>query len=238
VLLELYTSQGCSSCPPADAFVRDLPTLGLGRDKVIPLTFHVDYWDRLGWTDPFASKVFTSRQEWYATSGTLRSPAGAAAIDGLYTPQLIVDGTVHLSGQRRQIALREIERAAARPPRFDLAIQAAVHGATVDLSIRVAGLDATRRDQEWRAIAALAAKTARTSVGRGENAGETLDEAEVVRALSQRMPIPADGAVSLRLKKPDDLDWSAVDIVAFVQSEATRDIGAVRALEARQLTTK
>ena len=61
VLVELYTSQGCSSCPPADAFVRGLPALGVGRDKVIPLTFHVDYWDRLGWKDPFANPKFTQR---------------------------------------------------------------------------------------------------------------------------------------------------------------------------------
>lgn len=118
VLVELYMSQGCSSCPPADTFVRELASIGLGRDKVVPLTFHVDYWDRLGWTDPFASRAFTSRQEWYATSDKLTSPDGAAGLDGLYTPQMIVDGSVQFSGRRRQIALREIERAGARPPLF------------------------------------------------------------------------------------------------------------------------
>ena len=123
VLVELYTSQGCSSCPPADAFVRQLPTLGLGRDKVVPLTFHVDYWDRLGWKDPFASGAFSERQEWYAHSSKLRSPDGAAGLDGLYTPQMIVDGAVQFSGQRRQTALREMELAAARPPMFELAVR-------------------------------------------------------------------------------------------------------------------
>src|SRR6478752_323054 len=92
VLVELYTSQGCSSCPPADAFVRDLPALGFGRDKVVPLTYHVDYWDRLGWKDPFATPGFTERQEWYARSKKLRSPDGQAGIEGIYTPQMIVDG--------------------------------------------------------------------------------------------------------------------------------------------------
>src|SRR5438132_13969858 len=76
VLVELFTSQGCSSCPPADAFVRDLPALGFGRDKVVPLTFHVDYWDDLGWKDPFATPAFTDRQRWYARSRKLRSPDG------------------------------------------------------------------------------------------------------------------------------------------------------------------
>src|SRR5207253_2749288 len=62
VLVELFTSQGCSSCPAADAFVRELPGLGLGRERVLPLTFHVDYWDGLGWKDPFAAPAFTQRQ--------------------------------------------------------------------------------------------------------------------------------------------------------------------------------
>jgi len=240
VLVELYTSQGCSSCPAADAFVRELPALGFGRDKVVPLTFHVDYWDRLGWKDPFASAAFTGRQEWYARSGKLRSPDGAAGLEGLYTPQMIVDGTVHFSGRRRQVALREMERAAAQPPRFDLAIQAAIRGSAIHLTVLLADAGAARPDRhEWRVTAALAAKKARTSVGRGENAGETLDEAEVVRALSERSPLPpAGGAVALRLSKPADLSWSEADLVVFVQSEATREIGAVRVLDARRLAVE
>ena len=98
--------------PAGGCVVRDLPGLGLGRDKVVPLTFHVDYWDRLGWPDPFASTAFTERQQWYAGSRKLRSPDGAAGLDGLYTPQMIVDGTVHFTGQRRETAVREMGRAA------------------------------------------------------------------------------------------------------------------------------
>src|SRR6516225_2244237 len=76
VLVELFTSQGCSSCPAADAFVRELPALGLGRDRVVPLTFHVDYWNSLGWPDPFSSSAFTARQQGYADAGHLRAPGG------------------------------------------------------------------------------------------------------------------------------------------------------------------
>ena len=236
VLVELYTSQGCSSCPPADAFVRELPGLGLGPDKVIPLTFHVDYWDRLGWKDPFASGAFTERQQWYARSDGLRSPDGAAGLDGLYTPQMIVDGTVQFSGQRRGTALREMERAAGRPPSLELEVGATVKGAAVDLVVESPGSGDGRRDRNWRIVAALVAKTARTAVGRGENAGETLDEASVVRALSNRVPLPpARGAARVQLAKPADLGWSDVEIVVFAQSEATREIGAVRALDGRRL---
>jgi len=248
VLVELFTSQGCSSCPPADAFVRELPALGLGGDKVVPLTFHVDYWDRLGWPDPFASTAFTARQQWYAGSHKLRSPDGAAGLDGLYTPQMIVDGTVHFTGQRRETAVREMGRAAARPPLFDLAVQATARGSAVDLTVQVGEVGevgevgmvgAPRRDQDWRIIAALVAKKAHTTVARGENAGEILHEAAVVRALSDRIPVPAPRrSARVQVSKPADLAWSEVDIVVFVQSEATREIGAVRAVEARQLGLK
>src|SRR5215471_14451080 len=174
VLLELFTSQGCSSCPPADAFVREMPGLGFGRDKVVPLTYHVDYWDRLGWKDPFANPAFTDRQEWYARSKKLRSPEGQAGIDGIYTPQMIVDGGVHFSGQRRQDAIREMERAAARPPLFDLAADGTIHGSAVDLTVQIDDRGA-KPELDWRVVVALAARKARTSVARGENAGETLD---------------------------------------------------------------
>jgi hypothetical protein len=235
VLVELYTSQGCSSCPPADAFVRQLPALGLGRDKVIPLTFHVDYWDRLGWKDPFAAAAFTERQEWYARSGKLRSPDGASGLDGLYTPQMIVDGAVQLSGQRRQTAVHEMEAAAARSPAFDLTVRTAVKGSTVDLTVQSAPVGAAGRDRDWRLVAALAAKKAHTAVAHGENAGETLEEAAVVRALSERIPMPPQrSSTRLQLSKPADLAWSDVVVVVFAQSETTREIGAVRMLDAER----
>lgn len=239
VLVELYTSQGCSSCPPADAFVRQLPTLGLGRDKVVPLTFHVDYWDRLGWKDPFASGAFTERQEWYARSSKLRSPDGATGLDGLYTPQMIVDGAVQFSGQRRQTALREMELAAARPPMFELAIRAAVKGSTVDLTVQSTLTGDAGRDRDWRLVAALAAKKTHTAVAHGENAGETLEEAAVVRALSDRVPVPGQRAAAhIQLSKPGDLAWSDAELVVFAQSEATGEIGAVRAIDGREMPAR
>jgi hypothetical protein len=239
VLVELYTSQGCSSCPPADAFVRQLPAFGFGRDKVIPLTFHVDYWDRLGWKDPFASDAFTRRQEWYAGANKLRSPDGAAGLDGLYTPQMIVDGAVQFSGQRRETAKQELERAGARQPLFDLTVRAVVKGAAVELTVESAPQGEAGRGRDWRLVAALAAKKAQTAVGRGENAGEILEEAAVVRALSDRMPVPASRATArIQLAKPADLAWPDVDLVVFVQSETTAEIGAVRATDGRTLVPR
>ena len=229
VLVELYTSQGCSSCPPADDFVRELPALGLGPDKVVPLTFHVDYWDRLGWKDPFASGAFTGRQEWYAQSAKLRSPDGGSGLDGLYTPQMIVNGSVQFSGQRRQTAVHEMEAAAARPPVFDLTVRAAVKGAAVDVTVESLPVGDIGRDRDWRLVAVLAARKAHTAVARGENAGETLEESAVVRVLSDRIALPPQrGTTHFQLSKPTDLAWSEVEVVVFAQSEKTLEIGAVR----------
>src|SRR5450432_3135938 len=80
VLVELFTSQGCSSCPAADAFVRELPKLGLPRVRVVPLTFHVDYWNGLGWKDPFSAPSFTERQQRYVDVGFLRGPDGQESL--------------------------------------------------------------------------------------------------------------------------------------------------------------
>ena len=240
VLVELFTSQGCSSCPPADAFVRDLPKLGLGRDKVIPLTFHVDYWDRLGWKDPFANLDFTNRQEWYSRSKTLRSPDGQAGLEGIYTPQMIVDGVVHFSGQRRQDAIREMQRAAGRPPLFDLAADATARGSAIDLTVQVTERGEVKRDLDWRLVVALVATKTRTSVDRGENAGETLDEAAVVRALSDRISLgrAPRSSITVRLTKPAGLSWSDIDVVGFAQSEVTREIGAAMSLNRTRITVR
>src|SRR5689334_12001294 len=82
-LLELYTSEGCSSCPPADKWLSSIAAAGYGTDKVVPLAFHVDYWDYIGWKDRFARPDFSDRQRWVAAIG--RS-------DFVYTPQVILNG--------------------------------------------------------------------------------------------------------------------------------------------------
>jgi hypothetical protein len=230
VLVELFTSQGCSSCPAAEAFLGDLPGLRLGRDKVLPLAYHVDYWDGLGWQDPFASPELTARQRRYAGAVLGVAPAGEEGIRGLYTPQMVVDGAVHFSGGRRDVALAEIRRAARRVPDANLAARAVIEGerAVVTAQVSMTPTATSRRDG-WRLMVALAAKATRTRVTRGENAGRTLDESAVVRALSDPMPLPAPmpahAAVSLRVTvaKPPELAWSDVEITAFVESDAEGD---------------
>ncbi|MBT5374998.1 MAG: DUF1223 domain-containing protein, partial [Rhodospirillaceae bacterium] len=93
VVVELFTSQGCSSCPPADAFLNDLSR----RDDVIALSLHVDYWDYIGWEDPFATPESTNRQRRYAPVLAARS---------IYTPQMVIDGAAHEVGSKRKAITR------------------------------------------------------------------------------------------------------------------------------------
>jgi hypothetical protein len=233
VLLELFTSQGCSSCPTADAFVRELPRLGFDRGKVIPLVFHVDYWNHLGWTDPFSAAGYTARQRRYTDSGGLRAPDGEDGIRGLYTPQMILDGAVHFSGARRQIALAEIEKARARPIVLDLEAQVVLEADRARVKARVVGRQPSAAKDSWQVVVAVAAKATSTRVTRGENSGETLAEAAVVRALSApvHVTLPQVEPVEILIPRPPDTPWSALELSAFVQSETTLHVAAARMLE-------
>jgi hypothetical protein len=230
VLVELFTSQGCSSCPAADAFVRDFPTLGLSRARVVPLTFHVDYWNELGWPDPFSSPAFTERQRRYGEAGHLRDPDGGGAMTGLYTPQMIVDGAIHFSGARRAVALAEIDRAAAKAPMLDVDGDAGIDGERATITLRVRPRSNAVDARDWQVFVALAAKTARTNILRGENRGATLEEAVVVRALSTARPVSFGTPLRFTVQKPRDLAWSAVELAAVVQSPTTMQVAAARSL--------
>src|SRR5437762_6281887 len=98
VVVELFTSQGCSSCPPANAYLNELSQ---GSTDVLPLAFHVTYWDRLGWKDPFSLEAATARQDRY----------GHRFGDGSYTPEIVVDGGIGLVGSRRRDVGTAIEKA-------------------------------------------------------------------------------------------------------------------------------
>src|SRR6476659_11225578 len=97
-ILELFTSEGCSSCPPAD---RLLPQLSSTNASIIPLSFHVDYWDRYGWKDPFSNAAFTGRQGEYAKQFKLES---------IYTPQLVINGAYELVGSNKASAEEDIRK--------------------------------------------------------------------------------------------------------------------------------
>ncbi len=162
VVVELFTSEGCSSCPPADAFLTDLSHRG--RD-VLPLAFHVTYWDRLGWRDPYSLAAATDRQAVY----------GRRFGDGSYTPEMVVDGTKGLVGSERGAAQSAIA-AARRGDRTASEITLSRSSGRIGISLG-AGSGA------GRVVLVGFDPEHVTAIGRGENSGRTLTESNIVRSV-------------------------------------------------------
>ena len=170
VVVELFTSQGCSSCPPADALLGELSR----RDDVITLGYHVDYWDYIGWPDPFADPLFTSRQRHYATALGNRT---------IYTPQMVLDGTYDQIGSRSFEVEAAIDRLLKANPADRISVPITLTGVP-DGSI---GVSLPAADVPDGSTVLMAASTSRhvTEVKRGENAGWTLTDHDVVRQLAK-----------------------------------------------------
>jgi len=174
VLVELFTSEGCSSCPPADDLLAEIDRAHLiGNAEVIVLSEHVDYWNRLGWFDPFSNGQFTDRQERYAARFSQC---------GIYTPQMVVDGREALVGSDRVHAMRAIAEA-ARHPKAIVTLALATHsqvkaGNLVDLTVRVEGFPAHGSGEVFLAVTE---SQLHSQVLAGENSGRRLNHTAVVR---------------------------------------------------------
>ncbi len=176
VIVELFTSEGCSSCPPADALLKKLseeqPVPGA---EIIALEEHVDYWDHLGWKDAFSSFAYTERQSDYAKK---------FGDSGVYTPQMIVDGETEFVGSRSREARAVIQKAAARPKlgiQLTTAASSEVDTAAFDIKIvRAPGATNGNEAEVWVAVTE---KELYSNVNAGENSGEKLQHAAVVRIL-------------------------------------------------------
>lgn len=193
VVVELFTSQSCSSCPPADALLAELART---RPDILALDFHVTYWDRLGWKDPYSLPAATSRQRRYAELWRR---------DGVYTPQLVAGGRHQAVGSDRAEVLAAIGAAAATPPAAALWLGRDAAGLVLDAgagvgegTLLLVGFDPART----------------TRVAGGENGGRTLMEVNVVRsltpagawrgaAMSLRAPQPAGERTALLLQADD-----------------------------------
>jgi hypothetical protein len=162
VVVELFTSQGCSSCPPADVLLGELAK----RDDVLALAFHVDYWDRLGWKDPFSSSMATARQRAYAKLLGLRT---------VYTPQLVVDGKDEMVGSDRRRVAQAISAAKAAQ-RADVTLVREGN----ELVVRVPAISEVGRTSVQ--LVAYAPGEV-TRVRAGENEGRTLVNANIVRSV-------------------------------------------------------
>jgi hypothetical protein len=201
VVVELFTSQGCSSCPPANAYLNELAR---DRRDVLALAFHVTYWDRLGWKDPFSLQAATVRQDHY----------GHRFGDGSYTPEIVVDGATSHVGSHREDIGPAIEQAKRTNK------TAAAIGVTRDgggLAIEIGGGNGSGRilligfDHDHR-----------TAIRRGENGGRTLEEANVVRSIR---PIGDWNGAAMHLseKLPE-----GEDVAVLLEAPDGRIVGAAR----------
>jgi hypothetical protein len=249
VVVELFTSQGCSSCPPADRLLSRLKRDPRLAGAVIPLAFHVDYWNHLGWSDPFSSSLWSQRQEEYAHA--FRS-------NRVYTPQLVVNGRSECVGSAETEVMRRIREALAAGPAgvVSLAGPGAAGGGDARLTVTARLL----RPVPGSAVdvwVALTESGLTTAVGAGENAAATLHDDQVVRRLVKAFSLPSTAAPagpagangtagangaggearSAEVTLPIDGRWNraALDVVAFMQDPRSLAIyGAVsRPLAAR-----
>ncbi len=215
-VLELYTSEGCSSCPPAD---RWLSSLRAGPDGLVPLAFHVDYWDAIGWADRFAQPAFAGRQR-----EAVRRQRGRVA----YTPQVLVDGR-DLDGWSRLRALdAAAQSVAGRAPAADLMLRAVAGGDALDVDLQI----------RWRRPAAtgvaayvvISEDRLESRVNAGENRGAILRHDYVVRQLLGPFSLDSASAKATTwpIKQRISLgrDWKRADLAisAFVQEDASGEM--------------
>jgi|SRR5215469_3527282 len=208
VLVELFTSEGCSDCPPADTFLQKLDQQPVPAKEIIVLSEHVDYWNHDGWADPYSSRALTERQDEYGQRFHLAS---------VYTPQMVVDGSTQFVGNN----VKEAEKALTTPTSSLLApVQigaVSLEGNTVRAHIDVGALPDHSKKSDIIFVVAL--NHAESQVASGENAGRHLVHVAVVRRLEKVGTIdskaPFSRDVSLKLEKL--ADKSDLRVIAFVQ---------------------
>jgi hypothetical protein len=216
VLVELFTSEGCSSCPPADALLekldREQPIAGA---QIIVLSEHVDYWNHLGWTDPFSSAAFSARQETYARRFGLGGP---------YTPEMVVDGSAECNGSDARKAESAIRRAIGEP-KVGIRFRAAASGDTA-VTLEV---DPLPKGKIHKALVyvAHAADSGTSDVLRGENQGRTLRYVSIVGDIlpvgSASTHVMFEGQLPIRTAKAP----AGSRLIAFVQEAGNgRILGA------------
>ncbi len=221
VVVELFTSEGCSSCPPADALLARLTEQQFYENaQLITLEEHVDYWDDQGWADPFSSHDWTLRQ--YVYAGTLKN-------GNPYTPQMVVDGTVEFVGNHSLKAREAILKAASKAKIPVMLAHGNPKGSGKEsFSVKIGKLEgATKSDaaEIWLAVTETGLHSA---VTRGENAGEDLHHAAVVRSMRKIGEAKADGETSFAGETSVSLqkEWKRENLraVVFVQEKKSRRI--------------
>jgi hypothetical protein len=209
-VVELFTSEGCSSCPPADAAVGRL--LHDHPDRLYVLGFHVDYWDRLGWKDNFSSPVATVRQEQYGRFFQLGS---------VFTPQVVVNGTKQFVGSNEKELRATVDEYLAQTPSASLELSSHRQGQNIRVEYKTSAVSGALH-------LAVVQMHAVTRVVRGENAGRTLEHVSVVRDYKSVDLKDAVGYSLLVL--PKDVGSGDCEIIGFVQGQDSKITAAAKAM--------
>lgn len=207
-VVELFTSEGCSSCPPADKLLAKIQEENAGK-PVYLLAFHVDYWNHQGWRDVFSEKDFTKRQYQYANWLNLET---------VYTPQVVVNGKHELIGSQEETLKRALNIETNSAATAQLNADAQIEAGKLKLAYQ-----ATNAGRSSVLQVALVQKVAHTMVKRGENAGRLLPHVQIVRRI-QSFPAAASGNVTLNL--PEGFNANEWEVITFLQNTQTGAIVA------------
>ena len=211
-MLELYTSEGCNSCPPADKWVSSLAVNGFKSSQLVPLAFHVDYWDYIGWADRFASKEFGGRH---------RVLARANGSSTVYTPQIFVSGKdirLAFSSVKLNGTLKDINTS---KPRADIGL--ALDASTPDRLNLSGSASLSAPSDDAAAYVAVYENRLSSNVKAGENRGVKLEHDYVVRELIGPLKFDRQGKLEIKQSVAIPSEWKAKDlgIAAFVQNRET-----------------
>ena len=228
VVVELFTSEGCSSCPPADALLAQLEeTQPVAGAEVIPLALHVDYWNHLGWADPFSSRQFSERQGEYAA---------AFRTEQVYTPQMVVDGVKEFNGSNSSLAQEAIGNAAREPKGEVLLMRApSMPGGFVHLTAQIEKFPKPTDGEVVNVLLAITESGLASDVARGENSGRRLTHVGVVRILKSLGGLPEPPGTSFKGETEVLIEenWRRDNLraVVFAQERGTRRVLAAGSLK-------
>ena len=199
VVLELFTSQGCSSCPPADALLTSMQN----NENVLPLSLHVDYWDKLGWKDPMSASAMTQRQYSYATA--LRQ-------SGVFTPQLVVDGTASVVGSNQS----DVKDAIAKAQKQTMNVPLTISASGSKLQVLATATSQAGLPDNAQVLALYFMRNSTTDVTRGENGGRTLNSINNVTRIETLAPWQAGKEYRVEIAAPAS---SAEGVAVLIQRE-------------------
>ena len=224
VVVELFTSEGCSSCPPADALLMQLEQMpAVANAEIIALSEHVDYWNYIGWSDPFSDEAYSSRQQTYAQA--LRLTGGRGDV---YTPQMVVDGQFEFVGSNAAKAREAIAQAASLPKaEVSMSLTNSTKPDELKLQVHASRLPQLNAHDQVQVMLAVTENNLASSVTRGENSGRKLRHTAVtreLRTLGQFASAQKTFETETIVKLAAGWKRNELRLVAFIQEQTQRRI--------------